>query len=90
MHLYLHLYLYLHLKPSTATFVIQEHYRRPHHNYCSCHFARSSQAQEVSTIPSPQGLRSATQKEPPIPQSQWLFSHSRAWRVVLAHSIASV
>ena len=78
MHLYLHLYLYLYLYPSTAASDNQEHYRRHQHNYSSYHFPRSPKAQEVSTIPSPQGLRSATQKEPPIPQSQWLFSHSRA------------
>ena len=45
------------------------------HNYCSCNFARSSQAQEVSTIPSPPRLRSATQKKLPTHQSQWLLSH---------------
>ena len=75
MHLYLHLYLYLYLYPSTATSDIQEHYRRHHHNDCSYHFARSTKAQEVSTIPSPPGLRSATQKKLPSPQSQWLLSH---------------
>ena len=69
---------------------IQEHYRRHHHNYCSYHFARSPQAQQVSAIPPPRRLRSATQNEPPSSQSQWLFSHSRAWRLVLVHSIASV
>ena len=69
MHLYLHLYLYLYLYPSTAASDIQEHYRRHQHNYCSYHFARSTKAQEVSAIPSPQGLRSATQKKLPSLQS---------------------
>ena len=48
---------------------IREHYRRHHNKYCSYHFARSTQAQQVSAIPSPRKLRSATQNEPPSPQA---------------------
>ena len=63
MHLYLHLYLYLYLYPSTAASDNQEHYRRHQHNYCSYHFARSAQAQEVSTIPSPPGAEKCHQEK---------------------------
>ena len=44
-------------------------YGRHHHKYYSYHFPRSPKAQEVSAIPSPQRLRSATQKKLPNPQS---------------------